>query len=319
MSQTKASQPILLSVSAPPFWHCGRTVRGNRCNMLLALTPAVLMALWHWGLPAARVMALAVCTGVIAEALCQKIMKRDISVDDFSGAVSCLLLAFLLPAAAPWWLVMLGAFFAVTLGKMAFGGLGANPINSAVVGWAILFVSWPVLMDPNAAQLGTDYLDPLVRLKYFGAAAAAQIPLTDLVLGKQIGGLGAAQIGGLFLGGSYLAARGIIRWEISLSFFAGVLAVGALLYMMDPQTHASPLFHLCTGSTLLAGFFLATEAACSPDRQVPMILYGLVGGALVVIIRTYGIYTDGAPFAVMLANLLAPQLDSIRPKPFGVR
>lgn len=319
MSQNKAAPSVLLSVSAPPFWHCGRTVRGNRYNMLLALTPAVLMAIWHWGLPAARVMALAVCTGVITEALCQKCMKRDISVDDFSAAVSCLLLAFLLPAAAPWWLVMLGAFFAVTLGKMAFGGLGANPLNTALVGWAILFVSWPVLMDPNAMQLNTAYIDPLTRLKYFGAAAAADIPLTDLLLGKQIGGLGAAQIAGLFLGGSYLAARGIIRWEISLSFFAGVLAAGALLHMADPQTHASPLFHLCTGSTLLAGFFLATEAAGSPDRQIPMLIYGLIGGILTVIIRTYGIYADGAPFAVLLANLLAPQLNMIRPKPFGVR
>lgn len=317
MPQPQASPSVLLAVSAPPFWHCGRTVRKNRYHMLAALLPAMLMAVWHWGLPAARVMALAVCTGVVVEALCHRMMGRESSVDDFSGAVSCLLFAFLLPAATPWWLVMLGAVLCITLGKMAFGGLGANPVNTSLVGWALLFVSWPVLMDPNAMQLTTDFLDPLVRLKYFGAAAVAHIPLTDLFLGKQIGGLGAAQCLGLFLGGSYLAARGIIRWEVALSFFVGVAATAAIFHTIDPTRYASPLFHLCTGATLLGGFFLATEPASSPDRQIPMALYGLLGGSMVIIIRVYGVYADGVPFAILLINLLTPLLDMIRPKPFG--
>ena len=317
MSQT--NQQPLLAVSAPPFWHCGRTVRNASLNMLLALAPAALMAVLHWGIPAARVMALAMLTGIVTEAVCQKLMGREISVDDLSGAVSCLLFAFLLPASAPWWLVMLGAALSISLGKMAFGGLGANPVNTALVGWAMLYVSWPALMDPNTMQLDTALIDPLVRLKYFGAEAVNHIDLTDLLLGNQIGGLGAAQAGALFLGGSYLAARGVIRWEIALSFFVGVFLVGALYNMIDPALYATPVFHLCTGSTLLGGFFLATEWASSPDRPLPMMLYGLLGGALVIIIRVYGVYPDGVPFAILLINLLAPLLDSIHPKPFGVR
>ena len=308
---------VLMAVSAPPFWHCGRTVRANRYHMLAALMPAALMAVWHWGLPGARVMALAVLTGVAVEALCQRIMGRDITVDDFSGVVACLLLAFLLPAAAPWWIVMLGATLCITLGKMAFGGLGANPVNTTLVGWALLYVSWPLLMDPNAMQLATQYVDPLVKLKYFGAEAVASLSVIDLALGKQIGGLGAAQALGVFIGGSYLAARGIIRWEIAASFLVGVVVLGAVFNMLDPARYASPLFHLLTGSTLLGAFFLATEPASSPDRQIPMMLYGLLGGAMVIIIRVYGIYPDGVPFAILLINLLTPLLDSIRPKPFG--
>ena len=184
MSQTN-QQPVLLAVSAPPFWHCGRTVKKASYAMLLALAPAAFMAVWHWGIPAARVMALAMVTGIATEALCQKIMGQDISVDDFSGAVSCLLFAFLLPANAPWWLVMLGAALAIGLGKMAFGGLGANAVNTALVGWAMLYVSWPALMDPNSMQLDTSFIDPLVRLKYFGAGAVSHIGLTDLLLGNQ--------------------------------------------------------------------------------------------------------------------------------------
>ncbi len=307
----------LLSVSAPPFWHCGRTIQKNNYHTLLALLPAVAMAIWQWGLPAARVMALAIATGVVVEALCQYMMKRELSIDDFSAPITCLLFAFLLPAAAPWWIVALGAALCIAMGKMSFGGLGANPVNAALVGWALLFVSWPVTMDPNAMQLNTSFVDPLVQLKYFGAEVAGKIPLTDLLMGKQIGGLGAAQALGLFVGGSYLAIRGIIRWEIALSFLVGVAGVAAIYHAIDPVAYASPAFHLLTGSTLLGGFFLATEAASSPNRQIPMVIYGLVGGALVIIIRVYGIYTDGVPFAVLLVNLLTPLLDSIRPKPFG--
>ena len=104
---------------------------------------------------------------------------------------------------------------------MAFGGWEANAVNTALVGWAMLYVSWPALMDPNSMQLDTSFIDPLVRLKYFGAGAVSHIDLTDLLLGNQIGGLGASQAGALFIGGSYLAARGTIRWEIaSVSLWA---------------------------------------------------------------------------------------------------
>ncbi len=307
----------LLSVSAPPFWHCGRTIQKINYHTLLALLPAIAMSIWHWGLPAARVMALAILSGIAVEAFCQYIMKRDISIDDFSAVITSLLFAFLLPAEAPWWIVVLGAALCISLGKMSFGGLGANPLNASLVGWALLFVSWPVLMDPNAMQLNTSYVDPLVQLKYFGAESAGDFALLDLLLGKQIGALGAAQALGLFIGGSYLAMRGMIRWEIALSFLVGVAGVAAIYHIIDPLAYASAAFHLFTGSTLLGAFFLATEPASSPNRQIPMVIYGLLGGALVIIIRVYGIYPDGVPFAILLVNLLTPLLDSIRPKPFG--
>jgi electron transport complex protein RnfD len=240
-------------------------------------------------------------------------------VDDFTAVVSGLLLSFLLPAASPWWFVMLGAVIALTLGKTAFGGLGTNPVSTPLVGWAVLFVSFPLLIDPNAAQLATDFTDPLTRLKYFGPAAAETIPLTDLLLGRQINGLGAGQAGALLLGGSVLAARGIVRWQISLGFFLGVAGPAAFLSMLDPATNASPLFHLCTGSVLLCGFFLATETGNSPTRPLSMIIYGFSGGMLTVILRKYGVNTDAAPFAVLLLNMLTPYLDMLRPKPFGVK
>lgn len=316
---TATSGSILLAMSAPAYWHCGRTIRKIYFYAIMACMPAVLMAVWNWGLPALRVMALSVATCVMVEALSEKLMSRDLAIDDLSAVYVGLVFSFLLPAASPWWLVILGASVSMILGKMVFGGLGANPVSTPLVGWAVLAVSFPLVMDANAMQLNTAFLDPLVRLKFFGATSANSIPLTDLLLGRQINGLGAGQILALFVGGSFLAARGIVRWQVSLGFFIGVAGLAALLQMSDPTQNASPLFHLCTGSVMLGGFFIATEIGNTPSRPLPMFLYGLMGGALAMIIRKYGVWLDGVPFAILLANLATPYFDMIRPKPFGGR
>lgn len=318
---SNSEKNILFAMSAAPFWHCGRTITKNSIHYMVALMPVVFMAVWHWGIPALGVMALSVLTAMLTEELWTRIMKRPSTIIDGTAAVSGLLLACLMPATAPYWLVVLGAFCAISFGKMVFGGYGANPVNTTLVGWAMVFVSFPIFMDPNSMLLQTDFIDPLVRLKYFGADALASAPFTTfgLMTGQQIGALGASQVLLLFLGGIYLLARGVIRWEISLFFIIGVLLVAGILNAIDPSKYANPFFHLLTGSTILCAFFLATEFACVPDRPLGMILFGLTGGALVVIIRTYGVYADGAPFAVMLINLLCPYFDMImKPKPFGV-
>ncbi len=316
---TTAPGSILLAMSAPAYWHSGRTIRKISFYAIMACMPAVIMAVWNWGLPALRVMALSIATCVIVEALCEKLMSRDLAIDDLSAVYAGLLFSFLLPAASPWWLVVLGATICMSLGKMVFGGLGANPVSTPLVGWAVLAVSFPLFMDPNTMQMSTDFLDPLVRLKFFGAASAKSIPVIDLLLGKQINGLGAGQILALFVGGSFLAARGIVRWQVSLGFFIGVAGLAALFQMLDPAQNASPFFHLCTGSVMLGGFFIATEVGNTPSRPLPMFLYGLMGGALAMIIRKYGVWLDGVPFAILLANLATPYFDMIRPKPFGGR
>jgi electron transport complex protein RnfD len=308
-----------LKVSSPAFWHTGRTTAVVMRAVLAGLAPAAILTIVHWGGDAVRVMALSMSACVVLEALCQKMMDRPVTVDDFSAVVEGLLLAFLLPAAAPWWLVIIGAAMTVLIGKMVFGGLGATPLCAPLVGWAALTISWPLLMDPNSAALSAMYADPLTRLKYFGAAQATDISYGRLFLGEQIGALGAGQAGAVLLGGLYLLARGLRRWEIPAAFLAGTVCMAMAFYAVNPQQYADPLFHLLTGSTLLAAFFLATDPSCSPNRPLAMLIYGFTGGCLVILIRVYGVYPDGAPFAVLLINLLTPQLADIQPKPFGAR
>lgn len=318
MNDVDKKEP-LLAISVPPFWHCGRTVRSCSIQMFIALAPAVLLALYHWGLPAARVMALAMIVSMATEAFCQKLMGVKISLEDGTAAITGLLLAFLLPATAPWWLVVIAAICAMGVGRMAFGGLGAAPVNATLVGWAMVFVSFPVALDPSASLLTSSFVDPLVKLKAFGASSLGDISVLDLMLGKQLGGLGATQSLALFIGGVFICARGLVQWQVPVSFLMGTLCTSACFWLVDSSLYASPVFHLFTGSTILAAFFLATEASCSPHRPLPMLIYGFIGGSLVILIRIFGIYADGAPFAVMLINLLAPMCAVIPSYPFGTK
>ena len=217
----------LLAVSAPPFWHCGRTIDKAMRWMLAALMPAAIMAVVNWGIPALRVMALSTATAVAAEALACRLIHRPVRVDNLHGAIIGLLFAFLLPASAPWWLVMFGSAVSVLIGKMAFGGLGASPLCAPLVGWAALFISWPLLMDPNTSELTTSFIDPLVRLRYFGAASAEALPWADLLLGRQIGALGASQVGALILGETAVSA-GILSVPILTTAAAATVATLAV-------------------------------------------------------------------------------------------
>lgn len=308
-----------LAVGAAPHYHCGTSIKGMMRNILIALAPAVIGALYWYGMEAARVMALAVATAVVVETLATKAMHREVMVDDMHAVVSGLLFSFLLPAGAPWWLVITGAAVTMLMGKMLFGELGGSPVVGPAVGWAFCRVSWPLFVDPNAMMLNTEMVNPLTQLKYFGVAQASQFGLPALLSGNQLGALGAAQVGALLIGGIYLVVRGTIRWQIPAGFVIGVLGLGGLYYAMDPTMYANPVFHLLTGSTMLAAFFLMTDSTSSPNGCVSRLVYGLVGGLLVVLIRTYGKYPDGVMFAVLLANMVSPLVDMIKPKPFGAR
>jgi len=122
---------------------------------------------------------------------------------------------------------------------------------------------------------------------------------------------------GLILGGLYLIAKRIIRWEISLSFLAGVFLTALAFYIADPSRFAGPIFHLLCGYTLIGAFFLATEDSSSPVHFIPMLIYGAGGGMLTVLIRNLGNYVDGVVLAILVMNVVNPILDKIRPKAIG--
>lgn len=308
-----------LIVSPPAHWRSGRTIKGMMQDHLIALLPAVLMAMVHFGFDALRVMALAGATAVAVEAACLRILNRDITVDNYSALLTGLVFAFILPSAAPWWLVVIGTSTAIILGRIVFGGLGANPLCAPLVAWAVCRLSWPAHMDLDLNLLHTTLNYPLTQLKYFGPAVLEQFNYGDLLLGNQIGGLGTSQVLAVLIGGIFLLVRKQIRWYIPAAFIGSVFITAWLFHLSNPNLYAAPLFHVLAGSVIFGAFFLAADPSGSPVGKIPMLLFGAIAGTMVVVIRVYGVYPDGVPFAILLANLLSPLLDRVRTKPFGAK
>ncbi len=312
----------MLIVSHAPFWHDGSGIPERSYHTIIAALPAAFVGIAYYGAPALGVISLSMASAILWELLFNYAGKRPITVGNGNAALIGLLTAMVLPASAPWWLVLVGTFLAIIIGIQIFGGIGANPFNPVALAIAILMVSYKSHLDFDTALVNftLDFpstTDPLAALKAFGPAAVENLNPVDLFMGRQVGGLGSSCGLALTLGGIYLMLRGIIRWEISIAFIAGVFISAMLFNMADPVRYAPPMFHLLTGYTLIGAFFLATESSSSPVNFIPMLVYGALGGVMAVLIRNIGVYVDGVVFAILLINLINPLVDKIRPKAIG--
>jgi electron transport complex protein RnfD len=310
-----------LVVSHAPFYHSGHRVTERSYHMMLAALPALLMGISHYGIPAISVICLSISTAMIWELLFNLISKRPITIGDGNAAVLGLLFAMLVPATMPWWAVITGTLLIIFVGKQIFGGIGSNAFHPVALAIGMMMVSWGHLFDFDAALVNYDLefatIYPLAAVKYFGAASADAFSLTDLLMGKQLGGIGSTFGLGLLIGGIYLMLRGFIRWEIALTFLAGIYLAAFVFNLLDPARFAPPAFHLLTGYTLIGAFFLATEDSSSPVNFIPMLIYGAAGGIMTVLIRNIGAWVDGVILAILVINLISPLLDKIRPEALG--
>ncbi|WFS63942.1 RnfABCDGE type electron transport complex subunit D [Pseudodesulfovibrio thermohalotolerans] len=310
---------LRLTVSPPPHWRSGRTIQGMMQAHLLALIPAAAMAAVMYGWRALSVVGMAGTAAVLTEVACLRLQKRDVDVDNYSALYAGVLFAFLLPATAAWWLAAMGGALTIALGRAVFGGFGCNPVCAPLVAWAVCRFSWPEAMDIDLNLAGFMANSPVDQLMYFGVGSLGQFDYMDLFMGRQLGGLGSSQVAAVAVGGLFLLAARWIRLFIPFGFLAGVAGTAAVYRLIDPTVYADPVFHLLAGSTMFGAFFLATDTASSPVGKIPQIVFGLIAGAMVVVIRAHGVYPDGVPFAIMVANLLSPLLERLRPKYFGVR
>jgi electron transport complex protein RnfD len=310
-----------LIVSHAPFLHNGTSIPARSYNMMLAALPAVVMSIVYFGVPVIAVVSLSIATAIFWEWAMNRITKRPETIGDGNAALLGLLFAMLLPPTTPWWVVLTGTFVCIVVGKEIFGGIGSNAFHPAVLSLAILMVSWPGYFNFDQAvvdyDLGFPSPYPLAALKYFGLPAVTNLSMGDLLLGRQVGAIGATFGLGLIAGGIYLIIRGHIRWEIAFSFLAGIIFTATLFKLADPDRFAGATFHLFTGYTLLGAFFLATEDSSSPVNFIPMLIYGAAGGIMTILIRNIGAHIDGVIYAILVINLINPLLDNIRPKALG--
>ncbi len=292
--------------SSSPHLHSTDTISGIMYSVLIALIPAVIYSIYIFGLNSLNLILASTISAVVTEGVIQKARQKKITIFDGSALVTGLLLALTLPPEFPVVLAVLGSIIAIAIGKQAFGGLGYNPFNPALVGRAFLIISfplemttWPKWVGPSAAAIDTQTgATPLNWMKQEGIITE----YGALFWGNVSGSLGEVSAFAIILGGLYLFYKGYIDWRIPLSIL-GSVAVLTFLVGEDP------LFHLLAGGLMLGAFFMATDMVTSPITQAGRWIFGLSIGFLVWLIRIYGGFPEGVMFAILLVNTAVPLID----------
>ncbi len=324
----------LLAVSPSPHVHSGESTKRLMFNVVLALVPALAVTLFYFGVGALVVTAVAILSCLLFEFLIQKyLLKVKPSVTDGSAILTGLLLAFNLPSNLPWWIVVIGALVAIGIGKMSFGGLGNNPFNPALVGRVFLLISFPVQMTswPLPVESRMSYIDAITGATPLGivkeglskgtpmSQLAEQIPShMQLFMGTMGGSLGEIAAFALLIGFVWLLFTKVITWHIPVSIMSTIFVFTGILWLINPEANADPIFHLLTGGVMLGAIYMATDYVTSPMHPKGMWVFGVGIGVLTVIIRVWGAYPEGVSFAILIMNAFVPLINRyMKPKRFG--
>lgn len=318
-------------------------------KVLAALVPGIVVYVWLFGPAILVTLTLASVTALVLETIAVRLRGWPAKpfLMDGSALVTAWLLALSLPPIAPWWLIVVGTFFAIVVAKHLYGGLGNNLFNPAMVGYAVLIISFPVQMTQWSAPLSLAgaHLSLLDSVQYIFTgilpdglkldAISSATPLdtlrtqlqlehtvreiTRLPIFGNVGGTGGEAVVLMFLlGGLYLWLARIITWHIPAAFIAGLWITGGLFHISDPDRYISPWFHLATGGVMLGAFFIATDPVTGATTPRGKLIFGAGIGALTYLIRTLGGYPDGVAFAVLLMNIMVPLIDTYtQPKVYG--
>ncbi len=324
----------LFMISSSPHAHSGETVRGIMLTVLIALAPAFAASVKFFGLDALRLTAICVVTCVLSEAICRKLMKRDLGISDLSAVVTGVLLAFNLPPGLPSWMAILGSVFAIVVAKQLFGGIGYNPFNPALMGRIFLLVSFPLPMTSwsgwRVITPLTDTLQAVTTATPLGLVkdtvkATGELPFVfdsstifQFFAGDMNGCIGETSALALLIGGLYLLWKRCIYWQVPVFYIGTVLVFSGILWTIDPATNFNPLFHLLTGGLMLGAFFMATDMVTTPITKTGMAVFGIGCGLLTMIIRKWGGFPEGVSFAIVLMNSITPLINkATRRRVFG--
>jgi electron transport complex protein RnfD len=337
--------------SAPPHVVAPNTVGRVMRAVIYALLPAIGLHIFFFGPGLAIQILLATITALAAEAAALRLRGQPVRKYLFDGSaiITAILIAMCLPPLAPWWLIVSGTALAILLAKHLYGGLGSNPFNPAMVGYALLLVSFPAELTrwtaPAIADLQAHSLSLAETLytilvghlpdRLQWDAITSPTPLnalrTGLALGHTMqesvanpifgafGGRGWEWINLAILGGGlWLMFLRIVRWHTPVAMLAGLTIPAAVMYAVDPGMYPGPLFHLSVGATVLGAFFIATDPVSSATSEQGKLVYGAGIGLITYVIRTWGGYPDGVAFAVLMMNLAVPLIDRFTiPRVYG--
>ena len=304
-------------VSGTPHVRSKESIQSIMRDVIIALVPATAAGIYYFGINALILVIAAIVSAVAFEAICQKVMKKPVTVSDLSAVVTGLLLAMNLPAAAPVWVAIVGSAFAIIFGKQLFGGLGQNFINPALAGRAFLLASYPTEMTtwsvPNGLEVAdaATYATPLAQLK----AGNLEASLGELMLGQCGGTIGETCAIALIIGGVYLLYKHVISWKIPVIYIA---TVAILFGVIGRQGVRLPLQEIMAGGVMLGGIFMATDYASSPVTPKGQIIFAVGAGLITYLIRTFGGYPEGVSYSILIMNCAVPLIERFtEPTIFG--
>lgn len=324
-----------LIVSLSPHAHGSDSVERNMRGVVIALLPALLVSFYYFGLGSLVVCLSSVAACMFFEwAITRYMLNQTPTLTDGSAIITGLLLGMNLPSNFPIWMILIGALVAIGIGKMSYGGLGANIFNPALIGRCFLLVSFPAAMTswplPGQRMAYTDAVTgatPLSVMKTAiqkgDATVLDQIPSAfDMLLGNATNGFGAGTLGevcalALLLGLAYMLWKKIITWHIPVSIIVTVAVFSALMHVASP-VYANPVQVILSGGLMLGAIFMATDYVTSPMTHKGQLIYGVAIGVLTVVFRNWGSYPEGMSFAILIMNAFTPLINFyVKPKRFG--
>jgi electron transport complex protein RnfD len=320
-----------ITVSFGPHISKGLSTRSVMLDVIIGLVPATVAAGYYFRIHAFLLIATCVISSVVAEWICNIIRGKPNSLDDFSAVVTGMILAFSLPPGFPVWAAVIGSVFAITIGKMVFGGLGANIFNPAMVGRAFLTASFGMMMTTWTVPATIDSAMPKVSAENRIDARAQATPLAlskeaqktkagasqvnqqlkAAFIGEVGGCLGETSALALLVGGLYLLIRKTISFHIPLAVIFSAFVFSTIAYLINSQSYISPLTHLCSGGLLIGAFFIATDPVTAPLTRRGMWLFGFGVGTITMLIRIVGEYPEGVMYSVLLMNSVTPLIDRL--------
>lgn len=307
-----------LTIASSPHIRSSESVQSVMRDVLIALAPAAIASIYFFRTGAIINIISSIVGAVLAEYLMQKIFKKPITINDLSAVVTGLLLAFNVPASAPWWMTFVGGFFAIAVAKQLFGGLGMNFMNPALVARALLLASWPVQMTAWTLPItkSVDIVSTSTPLAFIKQSHVVErTGIMDMFLGNIPGSLGETSALLLILGGIYLIYRGVITYVIPAVY---ILTVAILAYAFSGFDSSMIMYNVFGGGLMLGAFFMATDYATSPLTVKGQIIYAFGCGLLTSVIRYFGGYPEGVSYSILLMNVCTPLIErQVRPRVFG--
>ena len=324
--QPKAQPELIVSIG--PHVRAEESTAKIMWTVNAALLPAALMSVYYFGLPAVLVILASIVTAVVTEAAIQKMLKKEVTVADGSAFLTGLLIAMNCPANIKLHIPIIGTFIAIAITKQLFGGLGYNIFNPALIGRALILISFPkamttftqpvtTIMSMDAKTMAT----PLTVLKEDGLAKLLELYphiYRDLLMGNRAGSLGETATIALLLGAAFLFIKRYITWHIPITF---ILTVGLTTWAFGGKEglfSGDAIFHMMSGGLVLGAFYMATDYVTGPSVRSAQIVFGVACGLLTALIRLKGGYPEGVMFAILIMNCFAPLLDrGMRSRVFG--